>query len=342
MKLLPLALLAALAIAGCSQRPLVETQLKAIRTYGWKASVVDPAPDWNPSSHILVARALGGFTLLEEGGRGERMFATEDRRESHHPRWLNRDQFVFGPARNATRTVEGTVIEPSDGLTVVTVGEGRPQRVRLSDRGFRPRPAHDGLVAAQAGNRILMIDSRGVTSDFGEGFDIEPQATGPGLCWRDIPAFEPDWWTGRNGPGSMHVRWRPGVVDLVPSGVQAVWTRRDGVVVTVKDAEAPAGKAWWTGGTHLVHLPAPGAQPVTLRQGARDPAPHPLADLLAWSGDDGGVWIGTLRADGWQERIADNGSMPRWSHDGLRLCWLETPADGTQIPAIRVTVLAPR
>lgn len=333
---------ATLLLAGCSSRDLLESQLKPIRTYSWQASVVDPAPDWNPASHQILVRSAGGFSLLEEAGRGESRFAVENRRECYLPRWLNAGQFVFGPAYNARRAADGTVSTPSDGLTVVTFTEGKPVRTTLADRGFRPKPAGGGFVAAQEANRILLIDNRGKVEEFGEGFDIEPQQHGPGLCWRDTPAFEPDWWTGRTEAGRMHVRWQRGLVDDIADAVQAAWTRDGQVLCTIRPTAAPNGKPWWSSGSDIVLLPGPGRQPVPARRNAFDPAPHPLADLMAWSGHDGGVWIGTIRPDGWSERIAVSGSQPRWSNDGLRLCWLAPPADGSQLPVITVTVLAVR
>ncbi len=339
-----LLVLATLVLGGCADnREPLESQLKTIRSYGWPATVVDPDPDWNPGKHILIARTIGGFCTLEEGGQGVRNFAADDRRESHHPRWLNREQFVFGPGWNARRAVDGSISTPSEGITVVTMADDRPtSKVLLCDRGTRPQPAGGALVVAQQANRILFIDNHGSISEFGEGFEAVPQADGPGLCWRDTPVFEPDWWTGRTGPGSMYVRWQASKVDKLPGGMQAAWTRRGTVLATVLDAPAAAGQAWWGGGTHIIHLATPGGLPQLVRAGAHDPAPHPIADLLAWTGEDGGVWMGTIRADGWSERIADAGSRPRWSHDGLRLCWIQPPTAGSQLPAIRVMVLAVR
>lgn len=338
-----IALLAAvLLLAACAGRAPLESQLKPIRTYGWQASVVDPAPEWRPGSQTILVRSLGGFSLLEEGGRGETRYPAENRSESHLPRWLNPDQFVYGPAYNARRGGDGTVTTPSEGLTVVTLGEGRAERTKLADRGYRPVPAGKGLVLAQEANRILFIDSRGQVEEFGEGFDAEPQYDGPGLCWRDTPAFETDWWTGRPGPGAMHVRWERGRVDDLGDAVQAAWTRHGEVLYTTRRGQPAAGQPWWAGGTDIMRLSGPGGEPVLVRRGAYDPQPHPVADLLAWSGDDGGVYIGTIRADGWSERVAEAGSRPRWSPDGLRLCWLAPPAKGSQIPSISVTVLAVR
>ncbi len=344
MKLVAAALATVLLLAACSaDRQPIETRLKPIRTYGWSASVVDPAPDWNPSTNVLVARSIGGFSLLEEGGRGERAFDSDDRRESHTPIWLNRDQFVFGPARNAIPAADGTISTPSDGLTVATINAvGKPARTKLSDRGFRPRRAGDSSICAQDGNLIIFIDAQGQIGEFGEGFDPEPQPDGPGLCWRDRPAFDTDFWTGRRDLGTMFVRWSRGQVDNLGNAVQAAWTRHGGVIATVLEGTAPAGSPWWSAGTHLVHSAGPGAPVLELRAQARDPAPHPLIDLLAWTDRDGGVWIGSMRPDGWSERIAESGWRPRWNPDGMRLCYLESPKEGSQIPAIRVVVLALR
>ncbi len=334
-----------LILAGCAEREIVETHLKPIRSYGWPASVVDPAPDWNPASNILVVRSIGGFSMLEEGGPGERNFAADDRRESHYPRWLNRDQFVYGPGWNARRSPDGTVSTPSEGLTVVTMADGRPSsKIPLADRGYKPQKAGSAMVCAQEGKNIIFIDSKGKVSEFGEGFDASPQPDGPGLCWRDTPAFDPDWWTGRTDRGAMHVRWEAGQIVDLGDAVQAAWTRRGTVLATVRNALPKTGQPWWAGGTNIVQLDRSGAPAEVVRAGGRDPAAHPLADLMAWVGEFGGVWIGTIRPgpNAWSERISEGGSNPRWSHDGLRLAWLDAPASGSQLPAIRVAVLAVR
>lgn len=336
--LAPLALV--LMLVGCNDRAPIETELQTIRSYGWEASAVDPEPDWNPESYQLVARSTGGFALLEEGGKGEQVFASEERRESHYPRWINRSQFVFGPSVNAVRQPDGRVLHPSDGLTVVTINEGRPTRRILCDRGFMPMPAGN-LIWAQALERIISIDTRGNVSELEDGFEPVPQPGGPGLCWRDIPTFTPDYWTGRESQGILHIRWKPGTVDDIQRATQAVWTRDGGVLATVIDTPAATGKPWWSGSTRIVGIDGPGLPQRDVRTGAHDPSPHPKADLLAWTKDDGSLWIGTLRPDGWQLRITENGYRPRWSNDGLRLCWLE-PQTGKQNPMIRVAVLAPK
>lgn len=341
MRPTPFLVCSLILLAACGERPPAEGRLMTLRTYGWPADVVEPAPDWNPAKPTLVVSSRGGFSLLEEGARGEQRFAAEDRKETFFPRWLNADQLVFGPGHNATQLATGNVVHPSDGLTVVTLGEGKPLRRSLADRGFMPQPGADGLVWAQALDQIFCVDGRGEISEFGGGFDPQPQADGPGLCWRDLPVFTTDWWTGKTGLCSMMVRWQPGQTDVIAGGVQAAWTSRGGVILTVLDAPAATGKPWWSGGTSLVHLRGPGAPPQTLRRNARDPHPHPIADLLAWTAEDGGVWIGTIRPDGWSERLAPAGRRPRWSPDGLRLCWLADPVAPKQTPDIRIAVLGP-
>jgi len=345
MNILPVALAIACVLCACSSssREPLETRLKQIRTYGWPATVVDPSPQWNPNSNVLVARSQGGFALLEEGGQGVRQFDAEDRRDSCLPVWLNGDQFVFGPSRNAIPAGDGTISKPSDGLTVATfVGLGKPQRTQLTDRGYRPRRSGDNLIVAQDGNIIIRVDAKGDISEFGEGFDPEPQPNGPGLAWRTTPAFDTDWWTGHTGPGTMFVRWTAGRVDNLGNAMQACWTRRGGVIATVVNLPAADGQPWWSGGTRLVHIARPGAPIETLRRDGRDPAAHPLAEIMAWVDADNVVWIGTQRLDGWAERISDAGRGPVWSADGKRLCFLELPKDGSQIPTIRVAVLALR
>jgi hypothetical protein len=339
-RLAPLAALL-LALAACGDRQPVEPRMQAIRAYGWPSTVVDPEPDWNPAEHRLVARAQGGFVLLEEGGRGADHFASDDRRESHFPRWINREQFIFGPAWNSRRAPDGTVSLPTEGLTVVTISDGKPSRVRLAERGFRPQPFGDRILAEEGAN-LIEFDSRGEATVFAEGFDPVARRDGVALAWRDSPAFTPDWWTGRSGAAAFHLRWKPGVIDIIPDGVQVAWTRDGGAVVTQRNAPAAPGDPWWSGGTRLLRLAAPGADAAVLVPGGRDPAANPVFDLLAWTGDDGGVWVGSLQPGGWRERIAEAGFRPRWSHDGLRVCWLSPPPAGSQLPGIRVTVLAVR
>ncbi|MCS6971332.1 MAG: hypothetical protein RMM29_03030 [Planctomycetota bacterium] len=335
------AMIAALLLAACSGEPrLLEPRLQAVRTYGWPSTVVDPEPDWSPVDYRLLVRSQGGFALLSEGTRQEQRFAAQDGRESHHPRWLNRQQFVFGPGWWVRRDADGRVLTPSEGITLVTLEDGRPvQRRVLSERGWRPQP-WQGLILVEEAQRLLEIDAAGGVREFGEGFNPVPQPNGPGLFWRDTPAFDPDWWTGRDGVGQGWVRWRPGKVDALGDAVQAAWTHRGGLLITVRRARAAPGQPWWAGGTDVYWVAGPGAQPALARAHARDPAAHPTADLMAWTGEDNGVWIGTLRPDGWRERIAEDGYRPRWSHDGRRLCWLQPPPPGSQLPTIRVTVLA--
>ena len=69
-----------------------------------------------------------------------------------------------------------------------------------------PQPGAGGLVWAQVQDEIFNVDAHGVISEFGKGFDPQPQTDGPGLCWRDTPAFSTDWWTGSTGLGSMMIR----------------------------------------------------------------------------------------------------------------------------------------
>jgi hypothetical protein len=336
-----LAVLAAvLLLAACGERPPLEPALKVVRTYGWESAVTDPAPAWHPSTYRLVARTKGGFLVLEEG-RKTGTYASEERRETYFPEWLNADQFIFGPGRNVTRMADGSVVPPSDGLTVVTLdAKGQnPQRRQLCDRGFRPRPGPDATVFAQWGQRILRVERDGAHAVFCDGFDPLPQRDGPGLCFRETPVFEPDYWTGKPALGRMFVRWDEGRVDALPGAVQAEWTRRGGVLATVVDA-APAGPEWWTAGTRVVHLAGPGAAPVELARNVRDPAANPAYDLWAWTAEDGALWVGVLRPGVPAMRIADRGGRPRWSHDGLRLVCEEPPLPGRQTPYLRVYVLA--
>jgi hypothetical protein len=268
--------------------------------------------------------------------------------------WLNSRQFVFGPERNALRTADGSVVPASEGLEVVTLRDGaQPANKVLAKAGWRPRPWGDRVVC-QVGDVIELVDSTGRMSEFGKGFNAEPQPGGPGMCWLDKPVLEPDYWTAKPGLGQLVIRWRPGAVSTVPGVVEARWTAAGGVVATVLRAAPPASGPWWAAGTDLVHLSGPGAKPVVIASEVHAPAPHPQVDLVAATANDGRLVLIDLGKRP-QAVLADVGERPRWSADGVRLLVEEPllapaagpgakPADGAKPAAggtyLRVYVLS--
>lgn len=335
--LLPLAAALA-ALAACGTRDPVATpaDVSIIRSYGWTPEVADPQPAWSPNDHRVAVRAANGLAILggDDGVRAPEVYRSTERRETHGLAWINPEQVVFGPSRHVEKLPDGRVVPLVEGLTMVTLGS-TPVRRQLTRLGFRPRVG-PGRIFAQAEDKILSITEDGGIEEFGPGFFAEPQREGGAIAWQETPITETDHWTGRDGPGALVVRWKPGTADQLPRGVQPRWCHDGSLAATVVRATPPAAEPWWRIGTDVVRLAGPGATPVVVARDARDPAPHPTQPIIAVTGADGGAWL--VSHDGTSSvRIAD-GCRPQWSFDGLRL--LVEPAEA---PAPTMTpTTAPR
>ena len=337
---------ATLALAACATRPVLDpTGVSVIRTYRFPTNVPDPQPAWNPSSYVIVARTLGGFSLLQEGQGRQELFESTESRQTWYPQWLNRNQFVFGPMRNVSPVTDGRVVPATDGLTVVTLEDtGLRYNVRrdvLSAVGYRPRVA-DGLIYAQVESKQVVIDSQGKVSDAGEGFFAEPQVGGTGVAWQETPIYETDRWTSHPARGQLFIRWRSGVVTVVPGGCQPHWTAAGGLVCTVLRGEPAVHGPWWTGGTDVWHIAGPDAAPVRVARDARSAAPHPHEPVIAVSDATAGVRLVSLREPQAPEQLLSaTGSHPLWSHDGLRLLTIEQTEDRPATILVSVLIAKP-
>ncbi len=346
MTLMKLGLLMSVTLAtvvGCAARPVVRPEgVTIIRSYRFETTVPDPQPAWNPSNYLIAARHAQGLALYQEGAGRQEFFLAADNRSSYFPTWISRDQFLFSGPTNATRAADGRVLNSTDGLTVVgVVDDGRRcnvERHPLSDRGNRPRVAHDEIYA-QTGRSMVVIDRFGAVKDAGEGFWPEPQADGPGIAWQESPVIEPDLWTGQSPRGRLLVRWKPGVVTPVVGGVQPRWTPAGGLVCTVVRADPPTDRPWWTPGTDVVYLAGPDAEPVILARDARDPAPHPKEPMVAVTARDGGVRLVAYDTTVPARTLVTKGITPKWSHDGLRILAEEVQPNRPEATLIRVQVL---
>ncbi|MBA2479362.1 MAG: hypothetical protein H0V44_01770 [Planctomycetes bacterium] len=324
------------AIAGCASRAQVAPKdFEVIRSYGFDAGV-DPQPSWSPESYRIVARDAGGFVVLQEvdGNKGRQKFTSSEKRETHHPVWINEQEVVFGPKANAERVPDGRVVPASDGLTVVTIGGLKPEQKLLTKVGYRPRvgQAH---VFAQVEDRMDKIDEHGDIEDFGQGFFAEPQWTGEGVCWQETPVTEPDWWTGKPVRSNLVIRWNWRRTDVVPGGIQPRWTYDGGVVATVLRAEPGPGAAWDQGGTDVVFVGGPRQAPVVIARDAREPAPHPTKSVIAVATADNRIVL--VSRDGSQRADIAAGRRPQWSFDGTRLLveHVPEPAAAAAIPSMR-------
>lgn len=314
-----LALLALALFAACAKRqgPAPE-HYTVLRTYGWESTVSAPQAEWNPASYMVLARAAGGFALLDEGGGKQIYYGSSEGRVMSDAVWLSPAQFVFGPERNVIRTADGTVVPSSEGLMLVKVHAGRqPEITTLSQAGWRPRPWGETVIC-QVADTIQQVDTSGRMQEFGRGFNPEPQPKGQGICWMDKPVLEPDYWTATPGLGQLVIRWRPGQITTIPAAVEARWTVDGGVVATVLRAAPPTTGPWWSAGTELVFCSGPGAKPVVIASEVHAPAPHPQVGLVAATANDGRLVLIDLGGRP-QAVLADQGERPRWSADGVRL-----------------------
>jgi hypothetical protein len=334
--------LALAALAACAPRP-VSSQADAtvVRSFRLPTTVTDPEPAWNPAADRIVVRSANGFAILEEGQRPVYLVA-EDRRTSGAPQWLTPDRVVFGPAANAVRTSDGRIVPTTDGLTAVTVGaKGASEKFTLAPSGYRPRVGTDA-VYAQVEDRIRLVARGGEPVDFAPGFFAEPQRSGPGLAWQELPVVEEDWWTGRAGTGSLVIRWRPGQADSHPGLIMPRWTRDGGVVATRLAGTPPAGSTrqnWYLRvGTDVVHVPRAGTTPAVVVPGGHSADPHPLLPLVAAVDRDGSLVLADL-AGGAPRRIASGARGPLWNHDGTRLLYEEVGSDPSQPPILVVLVI---
>lgn len=326
LRLLPLVALI-LFVTACSRPPPPPEALSILREYGWEATVNEPQPTWNPTNYQVLLRAAAGFAILDEGRGQQEYFASKEKREYHHPAWIDGTRFVVGPRSNVISTEDGRIVPNTDGLQVFTIRPGRPVEVQeLGLVGFMPRPWNDRIVT-QVDQRIGVYDLSGNMVEFGPGFYAEPQRRGEGIAYQETPIFEPDHWTAKPVLSNLVVRWRRGVVDAIPRAVQPRWTPTGGIVA-VQLATAP-GKAadWWAVGTTLVHLARPGAPLVTLGTGLRNPDPHPGWPMVAANDAEGRVVLLSLK-NGSRRVLADEGERPRWSADGKRLLVEETLLTG--------------
>jgi hypothetical protein len=326
-----------LACVGCSSPPhrAAPEEFQVIRTYGWDAAV-DPQAAWAPRSYRVVAREAGGFVILQEANSGKprEKFLSSEKRETHHPAWINEQEIVFGPAANALRLADGRVVPASDGLTVVTIGGLKPEQKQLSKVGYRPRVGQ-GHVFAQVEDRMDKIDATGEIEDFGQGFFAQPQPVGEGVCWQETPVSEPDWWTGKPVRSKLVIRWNWRRTDTVAGGSEARWSSDGGVAATVLRAEPAAGAAWDSAGTDVVFIPGPGKPAVVVAHDAREPAPHPTQPVIAVATADGRIVL--VSRDGAHRVEVAEGRRPQWSHDGTRLMVEESrapePAAVPTVPA---------
>ena len=108
-------------LSGCAQPPrqMTADDFKVLRTYGFDTTVPEPQATWNPETYQLLARSIGGFSILDEGAGLQQRFAhqaNEAKHETANPVWISRLQFAFGPKDNVITTVDERVVPTSEGI----------------------------------------------------------------------------------------------------------------------------------------------------------------------------------------------------------------------------------
>lgn len=325
-------------LSGCAQPPrqMTADDFKVLRTYGFDTTVPEPQATWNPETYQLLARSIGGFSILDEGAGLQQRFAhqaNEAKHETANPVWISRLQFAFGPKDNVITTVDERVVPTSEGISVVTLlesvtGKNAPlPRKSLTKFGYRPRVWGRNLVATSE-NRIYVVNPFGEISEFGPGFMPEPQRMGVGITWQERPVMEVDHWTGSDTRrGNLWIRWRTGVTTTLANGVEARWTAEGGVLYTVMRAEPLPGQPWWSGGTDIYYIANAKANPVLVAVDARSGSPHPKERICAAVGRSGALILCGFDGN-FRHQLKDKGDFPEWSHDGRRLVAEEPGVDG--------------
>jgi hypothetical protein len=287
--------------------------------------VSDPQARWNPESNQVLARSVGGFVLLDEGHGKQQYFAAKDKRDTSHPVWISRLQFAFGPHQNVIHTDDGRLVPNSEGLTVVSLQEtstGKDYAMssqNLTNTGSRPKVWQKNLVA-QFEDRIVIIDPFGKLSEFGPGFNPEPQRRGTGISWTDHPIFDPDYWSGTDAKlGKLLIRWYPGLTTEVANAVEAAWTADGGLLVTVLHHEPLAGQPWWKAGSDVWYISGPAGHPILVAAHVHSPAAHPTQPLFIAT--DNVTGAGVLCSEDGRDRreLLEHGEHLSWNADGLRL-----------------------
>ncbi len=342
----------ALLLPGCfdggttERAPAVHVdEFQVLRTYGWDTTVSDPQAQWNPENYQVLVRSTGGFALLDEGRGRQQYFSAKDKRETSHPVWISRLQFAFGPHRNVIRTDDGRLVPNSEGLTVITLQETTTGKDyansahTLTNSGSRPKVWQQNLVA-QFEDHLLIIDPYGMISEFGPGFNPEPQRQGPGMAWLDHPVFEPDYWSGGSATlGKMVIRWQAGVTTELANAVEASWTSNGGLLATVLHHEPLAGQPWWKAGSDVWYIAGPQAKPKMVAAHVHGPSAHPGQALFAAVDNVSGA-VELYSDDGRDRReFAVLGDHPAWSFDGQRLMVEETVPAKPDLRYLRVSVL---
>ncbi len=318
--------------------PVQLADLRIVRDFTWDASVEEPQAEWAPDSYVIAARSIKGLMLIREG-IGSAAYRTADASSPYHPRFWGDDRLVVGPEPRVTRTEEGRISIPSSGLQVSAfTGDALHRPVTLSQRGYRPRPWGKQVVCS-AENQVLLIDRHGKEKVFVEGFLPEPQPGGPGIAWQETPVFTVDYWSGQSGIGDLVIRWRSGVVNILPRGVHPRWTPWGGIIATRLHGEVPSRGPWYAGGSDVVHIAGPGQPPVVIASDAHIAEPHPSAEIAVVTANDGSVHLVDLAGTA-RRLFVDQGERPRWSDDGKRLMLEEAHATDPRSRTLHIYVLS--
>ena len=305
------------------------------RSYVWQTPVQPAQPDWHPIDARLIARGDGALLLFDEGDARPVRLRVGKQNELYDPQWVSADGLIYGPQPLLMRDEAGDLVIPSTGVWYVQLGQRSLEEPQiLSEYGYSPRVWGDQIVIQDSDQLLLADDEDPELLD--NGFAAVPDR-GERIAFQTRPLLSRDWWTAIEDTGNMVIRWNDDEVDLIPGGIQAAWCPWGGIVVTQIDDLPDLSQNWWMAGTRLVYISGPGAEPVLIGIGLRDPAPHPHAAVIAAVTQDERLVLAGV--DGSRPRRTEwTGRRPQWHPRGDRLL---AEQDGTiDKPGVKMRVHA--
>ncbi|MFW5845154.1 MAG: hypothetical protein ACOCXJ_02910 [Planctomycetota bacterium] len=329
MPYLMLALLLLLTACGGSRPTVSADDLLQLRRYRLELGDPEPQASWSPSGRWLLARWGRGLAMVREGMR--HVHRLENARRPGWPVWLSDSLVAVGAEEWFVTTPEDRVVPPSQSIRLLDAIPGtgfRNPRDLADASGWRPRP-WQGDIVAQSANAIWVYDASGTGRLYDEAFFPAPQRNGDGMIVQSRPVIAPDHWTGGEGPGELVIRWPDAPVQLVPGCILGRWTPQGGVLAIRLTAAPPATGPWWSGGSEVVHIPAPGAEPIPLLANAHFADAHPILPLIACADNGGNIVLVHADGSGVIAEVAEHGERPLWSPDGRDLCFEVPTEDGT-------------
>ena len=291
-----------------------------------------PGAAWQPNGSTIVVAEGKGFVLFGQGAGNKRKYRSPDSITLQEPQWLDANRVVIGSHAIPRRDEDGRVVDPAGTLRVAVVSGIKVSSSRiLAENLTRPRIWGQQVLASR-NHEMILVDLGGDETNWGEGFEPEPHATGSGLAWRDKPLHIADWWTAEEGNGSLIVRWNDQHTDIFADGCQPSWGARGDLCFTklTKPVEGYDRQYWRQVPTELWYQASAQAEPQLIAENAHSGKINPVYSLIAYLTQEGGVVIADL--SGGTRQISSAGAHRlAWSADGESLMVEQDDAQGSLV-----------